>query len=57
VEHFLAKDFASCLKAVDKFEASLKPGKLTELYRKRAAHYLVDAPPAGFIGEIKLTEK
>ncbi len=57
VRAFMAGQFSGCLSAIDTMEQAFGPGKLTALYRELCEQYLREPPPAGFDGQIVLTEK
>src|SRR5207253_1684551 len=54
---FMNGQFEECLAAVAKLEAAFGASKLGSLYRKLCEEYLRDGTPAGFDGQIVLSEK
>jgi hypothetical protein len=57
VESFMSAKFEPCLAAIGKLEAAFGASKLASLYRKLSEQYLRDGTPAGFDGQIVLSEK
>jgi class 3 adenylate cyclase len=54
---FINAKFEECLAAIAKLEAAFGVNKLGGLYRKLCEQYLRDGAPAGFDGQIVLSEK
>jgi len=57
VNSFISAKFEECLAAIGKLEAAFGSSKLGNLYRKLAEQYLRDGAPAGFDGQIVMSEK
>jgi adenylate cyclase len=57
VNSFMTGNFQASLAAVGKLEEALGASKLGSLYRRLSEQYLQDGAPAGFDGEIVLSEK
>ncbi len=56
LDKFVAKDFVSCLNALDALDEAFGPSKLSDTYRHLCEEYQVECPD-DFIGEIVLAEK
>jgi adenylate cyclase len=57
VNSFMNGNFEGCLAAVAKLETAFGNSKLASLYRKLSEQYLKEGAPAGFDGQIVLSEK
>ena len=57
VECFRVSDFDGCLVAEEQLMSEIGPSKLGEVYRQLCGQYLLEAPEAGFAGEIVLSTK
>lgn len=54
---FRKADFDACLAAEEKMALEIGPSKFGEVYRQLCGQYLLNAPKAGFAGEIVLSTK
>jgi adenylate cyclase len=57
VTSFMNRSFDACLAALAKLETAFGASKLGSLYQKLSEQYLRDGAPAGFDGQIILSEK
>jgi len=57
VNSFMAGNFQACLEGIGRLEVAFGGSKLANLYRKLCEQYLKEGAPAGFDGQIILSEK
>jgi adenylate cyclase len=57
VDTFMKGNFTECLEAIGRLEVAFGGSKLANIYRRLCEQYLKEGAPAGFDGQIVLSEK
>jgi hypothetical protein len=57
VNAFINAKFEDCLAAIGRLEVAFGASKLANIYRRLSEQYLKDGAPAGFDGQIVMSEK